>query len=109
MKVTLLKNVRKKEVVNRLDLQTLAEMIRQNPEADRIYNLRLQYQFYKPQRMADGQIVLDGVHTPNMPRICFGVEFDNYKGQHRTLDYNGLVVIEVNDLKRYEDAVAIRN
>ena len=109
MKVTLLKIARKKEVINRLDLQTLAETIRQNPEADRIYNLRLHYQFYKPLRMDDGQIVLDGVHTASLPRICFALEYDNYKGQHRPLEYNGLVVIEVNGLKRYENAVTIRN
>ena len=109
MKVTLLKNVRKKEVINRLDLQALADMIRQNPEEKKVYKLRLEYQFYKPQRMDDGQIVLDGVHTANLPRVCFALECDNYKEQHRVLDYNGLVVIEVNDLKRYEDAVAIRN
>ena len=109
MKITLFKNVRKKEVINRLGLQELADMIRQNPEEKRVYNLRLEYQFYKPQRMADGQIVLDGVHTVNLPRVCFGLECDNYKEQHRVLGYNGLVVIEVNDLKHYEDAVAVRN
>lgn len=109
MKITLFKNVRKKEVINRLGLQELADMIRQNPEEKRVYQLRLEYQFYKPQCMADGQIVLDGVHTVNLPRVCFGLECDNYKEQHRVLGYNGLVVIEVNDLKHYEDAVAVRN
>jgi hypothetical protein len=109
MKITLFKNVRKKEVINRLGLQTLADMIRQSPEEKRVYKLRLEYQFYKPQRMADGQIVLDGVHTVNLPRVCFALECDNYKERHRVLGYNGLVVIEVNELKRYEDAVAVRN
>ena len=109
MKITLFKNVRKKEVINRLGLQALADMIRQSPEEKRVYKLRLEYQFYKPQRMADGQIVLDGVHTVNLPRICFALECDNYKERHRVLGYNGLVVIEVNELKRYEDAVAVRN
>ena len=109
MKITLFKNVRKKEVINRLGLQTLADIIRQSPEEKRVYKLRLEYQFYKPQRMADGQIVLDGVHTVNLPRVCFALECDNYKERHRVLGYNGLVVIEVNELKRYEDAVAVRN
>ena len=109
MKITLFKNVRKKEVINRLGLQTLADMIRQSPEEKRVYKLRLEYQFYKPQRMADGQIVLDGVHTVNLPRVCFALECDNYKERHRVLGYNGLVVIEVNELKRYEDAVTVRN
>ena len=109
MKVTLLKIARKKEVINRLDLQTLADMIRQNPEERKVYDLRLHYQFLKPERQEDGQITVDGEHTVNLPRICFAAEVDKYKEQARMLAYNGLVVIEVNGLKRYEDAVGIRN
>ena len=60
MKVTLLKIARKKEVINRLDLQTLADMIRQNPEERKVYDLRLHYQFLKPERQEDGQITVDG-------------------------------------------------
>ena len=109
MKVTLLKIARKKEVINRLDLKTLADMIRQNPEERKVYDLRLHYQFLKPERQEDGQITVDGEHTVNLPRICFAAEVDKYKEQARMLAYNGLVVIEVNGLKRYEDAVGIRN
>ena len=50
MKVSFLKLSRKKEVIKRLELSDLAEMIRENPEKDRVFNLRLNYQFYKPKR-----------------------------------------------------------
>ena len=53
MKVSLLKISRKKEVIKRLELRAIAEMIRENPEKDKEFNLRLHYQFYKPQRMPD--------------------------------------------------------
>ena len=109
MKVTLLKFSRNKQVINRLDLQELADMIRQNPEERKVFDLRLNYQFMKPERQLDGQITIDGKHVVGLPRICFAVEGDNYKGQHRIINYNGLVVIEVNGLKQYEDAVVIRN
>ena len=109
MKVSLLKIARNKQVINRLDLQEVADMIRQNPEARKVFDLRLNYQFMKPERQPDGQITIDGKHVVGLPRICFAVEGDNYKGQHRIIHYNGLVVIEVNGLKRYEDAVVIRN
>ena len=59
MKVSLLKISRNKEVIKRLELREIAEMIRENPEKEMVYNLRLKYQFYKPQRMPDGQITLD--------------------------------------------------
>ena len=109
MKVTLVKFAKKKEVINRLDLETLVEMIRSNPERQRVFDVRLNYRFWKPERQEDGQITIDGVHTVSLPRVCFGADFDRYKGQARMQAYNGLVVIEVNDLKTYEEAVAIRN
>ena len=110
MKVSLLKIARKKEVIKRLELEELAEMIRKNPEDSKVFNLRLKYQFYKPQRMGDGQITLDDQqHTVNLPRILFAAECMNYKEMQKGLKYNGLVVVEVNGLKTYEEAVQIRN
>ena len=110
MKISLLKLSRKKEVIKRIELSEIAEMIRENPEKDRVFKLRLNYQFYKPQRMPDGQITLDDQkHTVNLPRLLFAVEGMNYKEMQKGLKYNGLVVVEVNGLKTYEEAVGIRN
>ena len=110
MKVSYLKLSRKKEVIKRLELSELAEMIRKSPEERKVFNLRLNYQFYKPKRMPDGQITLDDqMHTVNLPRILFAAECVNYKEIQKGLKYNGLVVVEVNGLKTYEEAVNIRN
>ena len=110
MKVSILKISRKKEVINRLELEELASNIRQNPNADKVYNFRLNYQFMQPQRINDGQIII-GKHnqTVNLPRILFAAECMNFKDKTKGLRYNGLVVIEVNGLKTYEEAVNIRN
>ena len=109
MKVTLVKVAKKKEVINRIDLTALVEMIRNNPERQQVFDVRLNYQFWKPERQEDGQITIDGVHTVGLPRVCFGADFDRYRGKVRMRAYNGLVVIEVNGLKTYDEAVAIRN
>jgi len=110
MKISILKISRKKEVIKRIELSELAEMIRKSPEEDKVFNLRLKYQFYKPQRMDDGQITLDNQqHTVNLPRLLFAVECVNYKEMQKGLKYNGLAVVEVNGLKTYEEAVGIRN
>ena len=110
MKVSLLKIARKKEVIKRLTLEELTEMIRKNPEESKVVSLRRNYQFYKPQRMGDGQITLDDQQlTVNLPRILFAAECVNYKEMQKGLRYNGLVVVEVNGLKTYEEAVAVRN
>ena len=110
MKISILKISRKKMVINRLELKDLAEMIRKSPEEQKVFNLRLNYQFYQPKRLDDGQIVIDAQdHTVNLPRILFAAECVNYKEIQKGLRYNGLVVVEVNGLKTYEEAVAIRN
>ena len=110
MKISILKLSRKKEVIKRIELSEVAEMIRKSPEESKVFNLRLKYQFYKPQRMPDGQITLDDQqHTVNLPRLLFAIECMNYKEMQKGLKYNGLVVIEVNGLKTYEEAVNVRN
>ena len=110
MKITYLKISRKKEVINRIELSDLADMIRQSELQKNVFRLRLNYQFLKPQRMGDGQIIVDDEkHTVNLPRILFAVDSMNYKEKQKGLKYNGLVVVEVNDLKTYEDAVIVRN
>ena len=55
-------------------------MIRENPEKDKVFDLRLNYQFYKSQMLPDGQITLDdSKHTVNLPRLLFAAECMNYK------------------------------
>ena len=110
MKVSLLKLSRKKEVIKRVELSDLAEMIRKNPEEEKVFDLRLNYQFYKPQRLPSGQITLDDEkHVVNLPRILFAADSMNYKEMQKGLNYNGLAVVEVNGLKTYEEAVGVRN
>ncbi len=110
MKVSLLKISRNKLVVNRLELSKIADLIRNNPDASTVSELRLKYQFFNPQRQNDGQIVVDSQeHVVNLPRILFAAECMNYKEMQKRVRYNGLVVVEVNGLKTYEEAVSIRN
>ena len=110
MKISLIKTARKKEVINRLELSELAGIIRDSAEGKKVIDLRRNYHFYKPQRLADGQISLDDQQLMvNLPRIMFSEECVNQKDQLKRLSYTGLVVIEANGLKTYEDAVAVRN
>ena len=72
--VTLVKFARSKEVINRLELSAVAEMIRRNPNEERVRDLRFQYQFMKPERLKDGQIAVDSQHVLDMPRLLFAAE-----------------------------------
>ncbi len=46
--------------------------------------------------------------TSKLPRVCFATEMENRKGQRIHKGYTGLVLLEVNNLTSYEEAVAIR-
>ena len=110
MKVSLLKISRNIEVVKRIGLTELADLIRKNLDDRKVLSLRQNYRFMKPQRMADGQIVIDDEqNTLKLPRILFAAECIKYKNSQKFLRYNGLVVVEANGLNTYEDAVRIRN
>ena len=108
MKVTLLKRVGKKEVINRLTLDELAEMIRQGAVEGGVRNLREVYHLMRTQRLEDGQVVTDFIGGIRLPRVNFAVDTENRAGERRLLHYNRLVVIEVNGLESYEKAVAVR-
>ena len=110
MKVSLLKISRNTEVVKRIGLTELADIIRKNPDDRMVLSLRQNYRFMKPQRMADGQIVIDDEqNTLKLPRVLFAAECIKYNNSQKFLRYNGLVVVEANGLNTYEDAVRIRN
>ena len=44
-----------------------------------------------------------------LPRLCFAAEIDKYRKEHRVLNYNGLIVLEANNLADYDEAIKIRN
>ena len=109
MKVSILKTARKKEVINRIGLAELAELIRTGGQQDQVKDLRLHYHLMKPRRLEDGQIGVDDDRVLNLPRLCFAMELRNKDGRRQMTAYNGLVVLEVNGLKSYEEAVTVRN
>jgi predicted P-loop ATPase len=66
------------------------------------------YHLMKTQRLDDGQIATNWKGGIKLPRVCFAAEWVNRKGERKMLNYNGLVVLEVNNLPNYEKAVEIR-
>ena len=66
------------------------------------------YHLMNPHRLEDGQISTQWVGGIRLPRICFAADYRNHKGQWQMMAYNGLVILEVNDLPTYEKAVEVR-
>ena len=109
MKVTLLKKSGSKEVINRMELQEIAAIIKESRIKSEVWNVRSVYHLMIPERLEDGRI--DAHFKPNitLPRVNFAVDYDNYRGEKRMQAYNGLVVVEVNNLEDYEKAIEIRD
>ena len=109
IKVSIIKNKGEKEIITRLDLNDLANFIRLGWREKMVRRIRMAYHLMNPQRQVDGQVLTQFDGGIKLERICFAQDMDNWKGKRRFLGYNGLVVIEVNDLSSYEKAVEIRN
>ena len=108
MNVTILKKSGNKEVINRVELADLAAAIKNGMIKDSVRKTREVYHLMNPHRMDDGQITTQLEGGIKLPRICFVADYMNRKGDWRMMAYNGLVVLEVNDLQTYEKAVEIR-
>ena len=109
MKVSVLKIVRNKEVVNRMGLKELVELIRTGEQKSVVKELRLVYHLMKPRRLEDGQVEAREGKRVDLPRICFALEQKNQKKERLVVGYNRLVVLEVNGLETYDQAVRLRN
>ena len=108
MKVTLLKKSGSKEVINRVELADLAAAIKNGMIKDAVRKTRELYHLMNPHRQANGQITIQLEGGIKLPRICFVADYMKRNGEWWMLAYNGLVVLEVNDLQTYEKAVEIR-
>ena len=108
MKLTLLKKDGRKEVINRVELVDLAAAIKDGRMVQAVRKMREVYHLMNPHRLPDGQVSTQWEGGIRLPRICFAADYQNRKGEWRMIGYNGLVVLEVNDLQTYEKAVEIR-
>ena len=108
MNITLLKKTRTKEVINRIELAELAGAIKNGQYKRTVTETREVYHLMNPHRQADGQVSIQWTGGVKLPRLCFAADYINRKVQWQMIAYNGLVVLEVNDLQTYEKAVEIR-
>ena len=106
--VTLLKTNKNKDVINRLELSEVAQIILQRVVEKEVLRIRELYHLMKPRRLEDGQMVTNFKPGIRLPRICFAAEFENKNKDRRMVAYNGLVVLELNDLGSYEKAIALK-
>ena len=108
MNVTLLKKDGKKEVINRVELVAMANAIKTGMIEKTVNHTRELYHLMNPHRLPDGQVSTNWEGGIKLPRVCFAADYVKRKNDWKMMAYNGLVVLEVNDLQTYEKAVEIR-
>jgi len=108
MNVTLLKKDGKKEVINRVEVATMANAIKGGMIENTVRHTREVYHLMNPHRLPDGQVSVQWEGGLKLPRICFAADYIRRKGDLQMMAYNGLVVLEINELQTYEKAVEIR-
>ena len=108
MRITVLKKDGKKEVINRVEVGLVATAMKEGMIEKAVMRVREVYHLMNVHRQADGQIATNWVGGIGLPRICFAADYRMLKGEWKMMAYNGLVVLEVNDLPTYEKAVEIR-
>ena len=108
MNVTVLKKKGKKEVINRVEIAAVAQAIKDGMIEKAVKHTREIYHLMNPHRLEDGQVSIQWQGGIRLPRICFAADYMNRNGKRQMIAYNGLVVLEVNDLPTYEKAVEIR-
>ena len=109
MKITVFKRKGPKETVVREGLADIAEAIRNGKHIDEVHHLRQYYHLMHPRRTEDGRMETCFDFKMTLPRLCFSAEIDKYRKDFRILNYNGLIVLEANNLADYDEAIRIRN
>ena len=109
MKITIIRKKGKKETITRHSIEEIAFSIQKGWRQHTVTELREMYNLILKDRQPDGQILTNWEGGIKLERLNFAQEFDQFKGEHRVLGYNGLVVIEVNNLQTYERAVEVRD
>ena len=109
MKISVLKPKGTRETISRTELERVVEAIGCGEYVDEVHRLRELYPLVHPKRDEVGRMLSDYKLKLALPRLCFAVELAQQKGEQRRLAYNGLIVLEANNLADYDEALRIRD
>ena len=109
MKITIIKTKGTKETMTRMELADVINEIVNGEHIAEVHRLRELYPLIRTARTEDGRIRSDFDLKLTLPRLCFSTEMQQLKGERKTLVYNGLLVLEANNLADYDEAIMIRD
>ena len=108
-RTTLIKNYRNKETLRLVELQEVADFIRNGEFKEQVSEFRNMFPLMTFADRNDEGTLTGYVNWPkNLPRICFALEQEHRNGERITRGYTGLVLLEVNNLTSHDEADAVR-
>ena len=109
MKISVFKQKGKKETVVREEIGTIVEAISSGTYQEEVRKLREIYPLIHPRRTEDGRMETDFNYKMTLPRLCFAAEISKSRNTYHVKNYNGLIVLEANNLADYDEAIQIRD
>ena len=107
-KVTIVKRYRNTETLRLMELSEVAQVIQNQAYQEQCKALRDVYPLVEVRQKYDAIDGLLSLHTKNLPKVCFASQMENRNKQRVTREYNGLVLLEVNNLAGFDEAEAVR-
>ena len=107
-KVTIVKNYRNNVTLRQIDLSEAVQMIQEQAYEALCQQLRHVYPLVEVRQKYDAMDGLFNLYTKDIPKVCFTALMENRNKQRIIRAYNGLVLLEVNNLAGFEEAEAVR-
>ena len=107
-KVTIIKNYRNNITLRQLDLSEVVQAIQGQTYEELCEQLRHVYPLVEVRQKYDATDGLIDFYTKELPKVCFTSQMENRNKQRMMRAYNGLVLLEVNNLAGFEEAEAVR-
>ena len=108
-KVTIIKKYRNQETYRQLEISDAISDIRSAVYDEQCRQLREVYPLAEARQKYDAFDSTLDEFTRDLPRMCFAVAMEKRNKQRVVRQYNGLVLLEVNNLAGYEEAEAVRD
>ena len=109
MKVTIFKPKRKRETMTNMEIEQVVEELRTGKYEDEVREVRDVFPLIHPRLTDDGRMVSDIEFRMRLPRLCFAGELKKRRKEEALMTYNGMLVLEANNLESYEEAARLRN
>ena len=108
VKTTIIKNYRSTVTLRLMDLSEVVRIIQEQHYKELCEKLREMYPLVEVRQLYDSEDEFPFFYTKGLPKVCFATQMGNRKKQRITKAYNGLVLLEVNNLAGFEEAEAVR-